>query len=142
MALEVYSLENSIQKFFDTSTTSTRAECDLKAASLVGEPVKAVPMQGAWSYTVTAGSKEADIVQFRAQPSALDMANMNIAMLVHPQFVPRCTYHGEIVGQSPLSIYVMEKRNGLCYVIARDMSLEGMEAFEIRQLQTVRDLAR
>ncbi|KAG5743677.1 hypothetical protein H9Q70_013612 [Fusarium xylarioides] len=141
MATVVYSIESCIQHFFN-QTTATRAECDAMAASLVGEPVNPVPVQGMWSYTVIAGPDQADIVQFRAEPSKLNMANVDIAMLVHQTCVPRCTYHGMIGGRSPLYIYVMEKRNGACYIQARDMSKEGKFEFETRQLRTVGDLAR
>lgn len=51
MDANIYSVESSIQQFFDTLTTATRAECDVMAASLVGEPVKTAPIQGMSSYT-------------------------------------------------------------------------------------------
>jgi hypothetical protein len=98
MDIRVYSVDSCIEQFFNTLTTATRAECDIKAASLVGEPVKPMPVQGMWSYTVAAGPSQADIVQFRAGCSVLDMANVNIAMLVHSWCVPRCSYHGQIGG--------------------------------------------
>ncbi|KAF4448111.1 Mus38-like protein [Fusarium austroafricanum] len=142
MSIEVYSVESCIQHFFDTLTAATRAECDIKAASLIGGTVNPVPIQGAWSYTVAGGPGQTDIVQFRAERSKLDMANVNIAMRVHTDHVPRCEYYGQIGGQFPLSIYVMEKRDGVCYIQARDTSLEGKAEFEMRQFRTVGDLAR
>ncbi|EXA30778.1 hypothetical protein FOVG_17877 [Fusarium oxysporum f. sp. pisi HDV247] len=142
MSIEVYSVESCIQHFFDTSTTVTRAECDMKAASLVGGTVTPVPIQGVWSYTVTGGPGQADIVQFRAEQSKLDMANIRIAELVHAKDVPRCKYYGQIGSQHPLSIYVMEKRDGVCYIQTRDTSWEGKAEFEMRQFRTVGDLAR
>ncbi|KAF1958943.1 hypothetical protein CC80DRAFT_490711 [Byssothecium circinans] len=139
MDTTIYSVESCIQLFFSTFTTATRAECDIKAASLVGGPVKPVPVQGLLSYTVIAGPSQADIVQFRAGRSKLDM---NIAKLVHTRCAPKCSYHGQIGGQFPLSIYVMDKLDGLCYIQTRDMSPEGKAELEIRQFRTVGDLAR
>ncbi|KAJ2896232.1 hypothetical protein MKZ38_005726 [Zalerion maritima] len=127
-----FSVESCIQQFFNTLTTATRAECDIKAsasagssgpfvenASLVGGPVKPVPVQGLWSYTVIAGPSQADIMQFRAGRSKLDM----------------------IGGQSPLAVYVIKKRDGVCYIQIRDTSPEGKVEFNIRQFRTVGDLA-
>ncbi|KAH6630051.1 hypothetical protein B0J18DRAFT_88342 [Chaetomium sp. MPI-SDFR-AT-0129] len=138
----VYSIESKIEQFFSTSTSTTKAECDIKAACLVGGPVEPVPVQGLWSYTVTAGPNQAHIVQFRDGRSALNMAHVDIARQVHPWCVPKCSYHGQTGGQPPLSIYVMEKRGGVCYIQTRDMSPEGKAQFEARQFQTVGDLAR
>ncbi len=83
MGTRVYSVESYIEHFFNTLTTATRAECNIRAASLVGGPVRPSPVQGDWSYTVIAGPSQADIVQFRVGRSALDMAYVNIAILVH-----------------------------------------------------------
>ncbi|KAF5240549.1 hypothetical protein FANTH_9520 [Fusarium anthophilum] len=142
MSIEAYSIESCIQHFFDTLTTVTRAECDIKAASLVGGPVIPVPIQGVWSYTVTGGLGHKDIVQFRAEKSTLDMTNVKIAELVHPKDVPRCKYYGQIGSQQPLSIYVMEKRDGVCYIQTRAISWEDKAEFKLRQFRTVGDLAR
>ena len=46
MDTRVYSIESYIEKFFNTLTTATKAECDTKAASLVGGPVQPLPIQG------------------------------------------------------------------------------------------------
>lgn len=138
----LYSMESCIQHFFNTLTTATRAECDIKAASLIGEPIRPVPVQGLWSYTVIAGPRQADIVQFRAGQSKLDMTNVKIATQIHTRCAPGCSYWGQIGGQFPLSIYVMEKRDGVCYIQTRDTSTEGKVEFEIRQSRTVGDLAK
>jgi hypothetical protein len=50
----VYSLDNAINRFFESETTVIRQECDQFAVSPVGEPIIPVPIQGAFSYTVTA----------------------------------------------------------------------------------------
>jgi len=137
-----YSVESCIQQFFENLTTATRAECDVKATSLIGAPVKPMPIQGEWSYTVTGESSQTDVVQFRAGRSKLNMENINIAMEVHTKDVPKCVYHGQIGGQNPLSIYTMEKRPGVCYIQARNTSTEGQSEFERQQLRTAGDLAR
>lgn len=140
--LVIYSLENSIKEFFSTQTTATKAECDAKAASLVGEPVQPVPIQGECSYTVAAGPDRAQIVQFRSEQSTLNLTHLDLARQSHPSYVPKCTYHGQVGGQRPLSVFVMEKCDGTCYIVSIDRSPEGRADFEARQLQTVRDLAR
>ncbi len=62
-------------------------------------------------------------MRFRAGQSTLNLANVEIAILAHSRYVPKCTRHGQIGGESPASnIYVMEKRDGLCYIQTRDMS--------------------
>ncbi|KAK7961669.1 uncharacterized protein PG986_002494 [Apiospora aurea] len=145
----IYTLDGSIQEFFQNfggNTAVTKSDCDAKAAALMGsdEPVTPVPLQGHWSYTVVAGGPEqVRIVQFRAAKSKLDMDIMELAASVHPDFVPKCRYHGPIGdATSPLQIYVMVKREGLCSFETRDSSVEGASAFAARQFQTVRDFAR
>ena len=141
--LVIYSLENSIQEFFSTQTTVAKAECDAKAASLVGEPVNPVSVQGECSYTVTAGPDQAQTVQFRNEESALNLTHLDLARQAHLGYVPRYTYHGKMGGgQQPLSVFVMEKCIGTCYIVSIDRSSDGRTDFETRQLQTVRDLAR
>ncbi|KAK7987089.1 hypothetical protein PG988_002077 [Apiospora saccharicola] len=141
----IYTLEGAIQDFFNAfgGSSVTKSDCDAKAAALVGEPLIPVPIQGHFSYTVVAGPNQAQIVQFRAAQSKLDMDILNLAMAVHPDFLPKCTYHGHIGDEtSPLHVYVMDKREGLCHFKTRDSSVEGASAFAARQSQTVRDLAR
>ncbi|KAK8121776.1 hypothetical protein PG984_010446 [Apiospora sp. TS-2023a] len=141
----IYTLEGAIQDFFNTfgGSSVTKSDCDAKAVALVGEPLNPVPIQGHFSYTVVAGPSQAHIVQFRAAQSKLDMAIVDLAVTIHPDFVPRCTYHGQIGGDaSPLHIYVMEKREGLCSFQSRDSSVKVESAFAARQFETVRDFAR
>lgn len=132
MATEIYSLERCIEQFFNILTTTTKAKCDIKTASLVAAPVVPVPVYGQWSYMVTARPNKAITMQFRAESSTLDMKIVNIAILVHPRYVPKYSYHKQISGKSPLSIYVMEKHKGVCYIETRDISLERKSAFEAR----------
>ncbi|KAK8850935.1 MUS38-like protein [Apiospora arundinis] len=141
----IYTLEGSIHDFFRTRAGSvTRSECDIKAAALAdSEAVIPVPIQGSLSYTVVAGPHQTQIVQFRAAQSKLHMATLELAAAVHPDIFPACTYHGQMGDDaSALHIYVMERREGLCYFKSRDTSAEGAAAFAARQLRTVRDFAR
>ncbi|KAK8064451.1 hypothetical protein PG994_007089 [Apiospora phragmitis] len=148
----IYTLEGSIQQFFHTfggPAGATQPACDAQAAALAGGgagPVTPVPIQGQSSYTVVAGPPgQARIVQFRAARSKLDMAIVELAAAVHPDFVPWCRYHGPIgdaASSTPLHVYVIEKREGLCSFECRDSSVKGAPAFAARQFQTVRDFAR
>ncbi|KAK7994517.1 hypothetical protein PG991_016105 [Apiospora marii] len=136
----IYTLDGAIQDFFHAygGTSVTQSECDTKTVILVSAPLTPVPIQGQFSYTVVAGPAQAHIVQFRAAQSKLDMDIMGLAVAVHPDFAPRCSYHGQIgADDSPLHIYVMHKREGLCSFESRDSSVEGASAFVARQFQTV-----
>lgn len=142
----IYSLDNTINSFFESQSTVTRRQCDELAVSLIGEPVNPAPIQGAFSYTVIAGAKQSKIVQFRAQSSILDMETLNLARAIHGQFVATCTYHGNLGQSSPLSVYVIEKLPGTTYIQARcindslsaELSLEAVS----RQSNTVVGFAR
>jgi hypothetical protein len=142
----VYSADKVINMFFKSQTTVSRQECDELALSLVGGPVNPVPIQGAFSYTVIAGSNQSKIVQFRAQSSVLDMEVLNLARAIHGQFVATCTYHGVIGCQpSPVSVYVMERLPGTTYIHARCIhGLSAAPSSEVvsRQSNTVVDFAR
>jgi hypothetical protein len=141
----VYSLENTINSFFESQPTVTRRQCDELAVSLVGEPIHPAPIQGAFSYTVIAGARQSKIVQFRVQSSVLDMETLSLAQAVHGQFVAGCTYHGNIGQSSPLSVYEMEKLPGTTYIEARCMnglSAEPSSHEASRQSNTVVSFAR
>jgi hypothetical protein len=79
----IYSLDNTVNSFFETQPTVTRRHCDELAVALVGEPISPTPIQGAFSYTVIAGVKQSKIVQFRAQISLLDIATLSLARAIH-----------------------------------------------------------
>ncbi|KAK6860684.1 Protein kinase-like domain protein [Apiospora arundinis] len=124
----IYTLEGSIHDFFRTRGGSvTRSECDAKAAALAdGEPVNPVSIQGSLSYTVVAGPPQTHIVQFRAAQSKLHLTTLELAAAVHPKFFPACTYQGQMgCDASALHVYIMDKREGLCYFKTRDTSAEG-----------------
>jgi hypothetical protein len=54
----LYSLGDTISDFFASRAPVTQQQCDDLAVSLVGGPVNPVPIQGSFSYTVTAGSQQ------------------------------------------------------------------------------------
>jgi hypothetical protein len=143
----IYSLEDRISEFFETQSSVTRRQCDDMALSISGSPINRAPIQGAFSYTVTAGALQSKIVQFRTQTSLLDMDTLTVARDVHPDFVPATTFHGTLgEGEaSPLSVYVMERISGTTHIEARfydesttKAKLEG----ESRRMTTVKDFAR
>ncbi|WDK09972.1 hypothetical protein CGRA01v4_01251 [Colletotrichum graminicola] len=92
-------------------------------------PVKPVQIQGTFSYTVTAGSNESKLFQFRVQDSEMDMEIMSLAKAVHPRIVSGCEYHGTIGQSRSLHIYEMDRLPGTAYIIARNISaLQPAEA--------------
>ncbi|KAJ8131944.1 hypothetical protein O1611_g1676 [Lasiodiplodia mahajangana] len=93
-----YSVDNVIQEFFHSEST-TRKQCDDLAASLLGDSVLPVPIQGCFSYTV-AGSSAERIVQFRRETAALDMELIRLSRIIYGPFVAECTYHGTIDAES------------------------------------------
>lgn len=140
-----YNLDNTINSFFESQSNATRRQCDELAVSLVGEPVNPTPIQGAFSYTVMAGAKQSEIVQFRAQSSVLDMESLNLARAIYGQLVAACTYHGSIGQTLPLSVYVIERLPGITYIEARliyGLSTEPSSEAASRQSNTVMSLAR
>ncbi|KAL3587855.1 hypothetical protein FPOAC2_13754 [Fusarium poae] len=115
----LYSLRDTISDFFASHAPVTQQQCDELAVSLVGGPVNPVPIQGSFSYTVTAGSQQSKIVQFRDANSDLDMQILELARQIHGQLVAAYTFHGQVGQASPLSIYAMEKLPGTPYVSAQ-----------------------
>ncbi|KAK8917397.1 hypothetical protein H634G_09028 [Metarhizium anisopliae BRIP 53293] len=144
--LVVYTLDGAINDFFKSHLTVTRKQCDVLAASIVGEPVEPVPIQGSFSYTVTAGNDQSKIVQFRSPESTLDTNTLDLARNVHGKLVPSPIYHGRI-GHLPsqLHVYIMDKIPGSVYVQAQSdyhvpvgTSLEA----SLQHANTVADIAR
>ncbi|KAK5660521.1 hypothetical protein OQA88_13070 [Cercophora sp. LCS_1] len=140
--MAVYSIDSAISSFFASSTTATRQQCDALASSLAGSPVSPVQIQGSFSYTLTAGTNNGKIFQFRVQESGLDMETMSLARANHPQFVADCKYHGTIGQSRPLHIYEMDNLPGTPYIMARDISATQPPDAVLRQRNTVKDLAR
>lgn len=115
----LYSLADTISDFFASHAPVTKQQCVDLAISLVGGPVNPVPIQGSFSYTVTAGSQQSKIVQFRDENSVLDTQILNLARQIHGQLVAAYTFHGHVGQAPPLAIYSMEKLPGTPYVSAQ-----------------------
>ncbi|KAI1428892.1 hypothetical protein F5Y12DRAFT_730453 [Xylaria sp. FL1777] len=137
-----YSLSDAISSFFAENTTVTRQQCDDFALSRVGGRVNPVQIQGAFSYTFTAGTDESKLFQFRTHDSELDTSILNLAKIVHPQFVAGYKYHGTIGESRPLHIYEMDKLPGTTYIMARDISAVQPPDAQLRQRNTATDLAK
>ncbi|KAI0103052.1 hypothetical protein GGR51DRAFT_525491 [Nemania sp. FL0031] len=131
-----YSLDDTINSFFKENATVTRQQCDAFALSRVGGQANPVPIQGTFSYTVTAGTDESKLFQFRTRDSDLDMSILDLAKTAHPQFIPGCKYHGTIGQSRPLHVYEMDRLAGTPYIIARN----GDHATQ--QRNTATDLAK
>lgn len=96
MNVVIYSLQDTINEFFASHASVTQQQCDDLAVSLVGGPVNPVPIQGSFSYTVTAGAQQSKIGQFRDANSDLDTDVLNLARQVYGQVVAAYTSHGEV----------------------------------------------
>lgn len=140
----VYSLQNTINAFFESFAPVTRAQCDEFAVSLFGEPINPVPIQGMFSYTVMAGPTQSTIIQFRDPKSDLNTTILDLACDVHEDLVATCTAQGEL-GQPPkLSVYSMAKLPGIAYIQARSQHMHSLEVASVASPQhsnTVTDLA-
>lgn len=114
-----YCLEDTVNEFFASHPPLTPQQCNELAISLIGGPVNPVPIQGSFSYTVTAGAQQTKIVQFRDANSDLDTEILDLARRVHGQLVAASVFHGQVGQPSPLSIYSMQKLPGNPYVLAQ-----------------------
>ncbi|KAJ5352142.1 Mus38-like protein [Penicillium brevicompactum] len=79
-------------------------------------------IQGAFSYTVTAGFDSSKLFQFRTHDSSIDLSIAALAEATHAEFVALVGYHGTIGTDRPLHIYEMDKFDGIPYIMARDIS--------------------
>lgn len=132
--MSYYSLEDTIDRFF-SGCTVTREECDRAAAKITGEAVEPVQLQGAFSYTVTAGEH---LVQFRVPESLLDTERLALARKIYGSVVPACVNKG-VIGPSPsLTVYVMDKIPGITYI---EVPLTKLRCTSWQE-QTVSDFAR
>lgn len=107
--IKLYNLNNAINLFFASNTSVTRQQCDDFVRSHATDPsnqVIPVQIQGAFSYTVTTGSK---LFQFRIKDSRIDGEIMTLAKAAHPEFVAFVSHHETIGTNQPLHIYEMEK---------------------------------
>ncbi|KAJ9130269.1 Mus38-like protein [Pleurostoma richardsiae] len=135
-----YSPGNAISSFFKENTGVTRQQCDDFTVSYVGGRVNPVQIQGAFSYSLTAGTNK--LFQFRVHDSRIDMSILSLAKAVHPQFVAGCKYHGTIGQSQPLHIYEMDKLPGTAYIMALDISSVQPSDAVFRQRNTTKDLAK
>ncbi|KAI1292463.1 hypothetical protein F5Y03DRAFT_375862 [Xylaria venustula] len=138
----VYSLDDTISSFFDENTTVTRQQCDDFALSQVGGKSIPVPIQGDSSYTITAGTAESKIFQFRTHDSDIDMSVLSFAKTTHSQFIPDCKYHGTIGQSRPLHVYEMDRLAGTPYIIARLGFATQSPDDVARQRNTTTDFAK
>ncbi|KAI1121213.1 hypothetical protein F5Y10DRAFT_272320 [Nemania abortiva] len=140
--LIIYNLDDAISSFFAENTTATRQECDNFALFRAGGRVNPVEIQGAFSYTIIAGTDNSKLFQFRTNESELDTSIISLATTAHPQFVTSCKYHGTIGQSRPLHVYEMEKLPGATYVMARNVSIPQPPDAAFRQRNTATDFAK
>lgn len=132
-------LEESISDFFSQAgACTTRTECDAFANRTFGGPVKPVPHQGLFSYTVAAANDSA-IVQFRDAGSPLDTQMLATIQDSHPDLVAGCSFHGTIGSSPALLVYAMNMVLGDNYL---NISLSLLDEDLDHQLATVHSLAR
>ncbi|KAK3304086.1 uncharacterized protein B0T15DRAFT_229428 [Chaetomium strumarium] len=132
-------LEESISDFFSKAgACTTRSQCDAFANATFGGPVKPIPVQGVYSYTVAAAN-DTVIVQFREPDSPLDTQMLATVQTIHPGFVAGCSYRGTIGSSPALLIYSMDMLAGDSYFNI-SFSMLGDELDH--QLATVHSLAR
>lgn len=120
----------------------TRQQCDDFALSRVGRQANPVQIQGAFSYTLTAGTDGSKLFQFRTSDSDFDIAILDLAKTIHPQFLASCKYHGTIGQSRSLHVYKMDRLPRTTYIMARNISIAQPPDAKFRQCNTVKDLAR
>lgn len=113
-----------------------REEIDHFAASLLGSPVSATPVQGGSSYTVF-GDEAARVVQFRR--SQLSMRQIEVARQIYGDFVPECEFHGTF---GPVYVYMANLVPGPAFCRVRSQFFSPAPTMEQRLRQTVQDFAR
>ncbi|KAF4454064.1 Protein kinase-like domain protein [Fusarium austroafricanum] len=150
MECSLYSMEDEISNFF-AKTSASRAECDERAEELVGGKATPVKVQGVCSYTLYAGPCLDYIVQFRLEPSRLNMKIISLASEVYGTLAPTVSFQGQI-GQAsdesnvkkPLYVYLMHRMKGvthLDFILARECPENSPEAFAQRG-RLMADVAR
>ncbi|KAK4240146.1 hypothetical protein C8A03DRAFT_42274 [Achaetomium macrosporum] len=131
----VSELEDSISSSSSKAgACTTRSQCDAFASRTFGGPVKPIPVQGAFSYTVAAANDTVIV-----QDSPLDMQILGTVQAIHPGFVADRSYHGTIGSSLTLLIYSMNMLPGDTYF---NISLSLLDGDFDHQLTTVRSLAR
>lgn len=144
--MEAYSLEKSIEKFFDGQVSPTRQQCDDLAFSLTQGPVHPIPIQGSYSYTVVSGDDNASqsIIQFRAAESPLDIELLALAKEIYGGFVPSTQYHGDIGSgpTAPAKVYIMEKTTGVTYLESNLQHDDGSLRYPVDRMRVIQEFAR
>jgi len=116
MSDQNYDVEQDVVTFF-TKTTVTRSACDLRATELVDGGLQLVPVQGACSYTVYAGSELDSVIQFRLKSLALPLETMELAHQVYGTLAPEVALEGQIGedddDREALLVYVMPRMIGI-----------------------------
>lgn len=137
-----YDLDEAIQSFFETHTSTTRQQCDDVALSHARGLIHPVQVQGMFSYTIVVGTIEPRLFQFRCQDSTLNLDTMSLAKDIHSRFVASYKYHGTIGQSQPLHVYEMDNLPGTTYIMGRNTCpLQPPDAV-FRQRNTAKDLAR
>lgn len=118
MSDQNYDVEQEVEAFFP-KTIVTRSACDLHAKELVDGGLQLVPVQGACSYTVYAGTTLGSVIQFRLKSLALPLKTMELANQVYGKFAPEVAFEGQIGdddaddGREALLVYVMPRMQGI-----------------------------
>jgi len=124
-----------IAKFFNELGLA-RDEIDHFAATLLGSPISATPVQGATSYTVS-GDEVAQVIQFRR--SQLPMRQIEVASQLYGDFVPECKSQGMF---GPVHVYVADLVPGPAFCRVRSRFFSPAATMEQRLQQTVQDFVR
>lgn len=159
--MDVYSLENAAQSFFDNDVSLSREDCDDLACSLLGgKPTVPSNIQGQFSYTVfspqavtearSSGdgsshpSTKAKIVQFRLNKSKIDIYIAQLAKAIHGDIAAETDYCGEIGPEAgaSLGVYLIEKLPGVTYIELGNFSSKMTPEMASKQLRLIEDLAR
>lgn len=114
---EEYSVASEIEAFFE-KTSATRAACDTRAIELAGGNAVPVDVQGAYSYSVYAGTQLEYVVQFRLESFALETKVTSLATEVYGSLVPKVTFEGKVGDEEkePLYVYLMSRMRRMTHL--------------------------
>lgn len=108
--------KHQIAQLFSKHAPITQERCDHEAEVLVGGPVHPSPVQGATSYTVVADTNER-VVQFRADPDALDLEFLAHVEKAYQPFMPHHKYARKL---HTLHVYTMSNVGGDAVYLSMD----------------------
>lgn len=112
----------TISSFFESNKPLTRQQCEDFTLSRAGGRVNPLQIQGAFSYTLTAGPNGSKVFQFQTQDSSFNIDIISLANKIYPQFIASCEYYGTISNSRPLHAYEMDKLPRTLYIMACDVS--------------------